>query len=149
MKIKFNWGFGIAVTYIVFVIITLIMVSISMSKESDLVTDNYYEKEIKYQDHINTLNQTNALEGKVAILLSSEKVSIAFPAITNFKNLSGQILFYRPSNKRRDFNVPLRVDSTGMQCIETSKLEKGYWKVQVSWKMNNLDYYNEQAIIVQ
>ncbi|MDP2038234.1 MAG: FixH family protein, partial [Ignavibacteria bacterium] len=61
MKLKLNWGFGIAVTYILFVVVTLVMVFIFMNQDVSLETENYYSKGIEYQGQIDKINRTQSL----------------------------------------------------------------------------------------
>ena len=48
-----DWGKGILLTIIAFVAFIMTLVVISVKQDDiHLVTENYYEKEIKYQDQI-------------------------------------------------------------------------------------------------
>ena len=62
---KISWGTGIAATYIIFVLATLGMTYAMMTKNVDLVSTNYYEKEIKYQEQIDKINNTSGLNDKL------------------------------------------------------------------------------------
>ena len=73
-KINFNWGTGILITIIVFMIITLGTVFTFMNEKVDLVTDNYYKKELKYQKQIDKLNRTHDMRMDVEIQLSNNGI---------------------------------------------------------------------------
>ncbi len=47
-----NWGVGIAIVYILFVLGMLTLVFKSRSQKIDLVTENYYQQELAYQEEI-------------------------------------------------------------------------------------------------
>ena len=49
---KFNWGTGIFLLYAGFAAVTIALVIFAMTKKVDLVTDNYYDKELKYEEQI-------------------------------------------------------------------------------------------------
>ena len=52
MKIKFNWGTGIVIAMIVMVSGMIFLVSIALRQDYDLVEDDYYQKSVDYQRHI-------------------------------------------------------------------------------------------------
>lgn len=146
---KFNWGKGIILTCGVFITGILVMVTISMTKNVDLVTPNYYEKEIKYQEEINRLNNTNNLKDSVKFDISESIINIRFPAATGNSIINGDVNFYRPSDLKKDFKVPLSVDSNFETAIDISSIEKGLWRVKVTWNMDGVDYLNNITFLKQ
>ncbi len=149
MKIKFNWGFGIVVSFIIFGIGTFIMVYISMSTTVDLVTEDYYEKELKYQDHIQLVKSTNALEKPVSIELFDASVKISYPDIADHEKYSGTIYFFRPSNSKGDFVRTVTLDSTRSQFFPLSEFTPGLWRAKISWNVGTLQFYSEVPIIIR
>jgi hypothetical protein len=149
MKLKFNWGTWIVVSFILFAAGTFVMVYISMSTDVDLVTEDYYEKELKYQDHIDLVKGTNALDGQVAMEFSDTMLRISFPAIGARETYSGAIQFFRPSDKKSDFILPVSVDSSYSQSIPVSLFAKGLWRVKIAWNVGKQNYYSEQPVLVQ
>jgi hypothetical protein len=143
---NFDWGKKIAALYIGFVVLVVGMVIFAMTKNTDLVSDNYYEKEIKYQEQIDKEKRTKELPEQVKIEYLGSYVSVKFPQTYNSKDIKGSILFYRPSEASRDFRLNIEPDENGEQKIMTNKFSKGIWKVQISWKMNGTDYYNESIV---
>ncbi|MBI2429776.1 MAG: FixH family protein [Ignavibacteriales bacterium] len=146
---KMNWGSWIVVSFILFALGTFTMIYISMNSRVDLVTDDYYEKELKYQDHIDVVKSTNELEGKVSFVFASSTITISYPNIEAPSKYSGAIMFFRPSDKALDFSQPVAVDSTYSQTIATDKLIKGMWRVKISWSVGQQNYYTEQPVIIQ
>jgi hypothetical protein len=146
---KMNWGSWIIVSLVIFVLATFVMVYISMSQRVDLVTDDYYEKELQYQQHIDIVNNTNALDGKVNFDVGREYIKIIFPKVDAHRKYSGIIFFFRPSDKTQDFSQTVDVDSLYTQTIPTGKLMKGMWRVKISWHVGAEQYYTEQTVIIQ
>ncbi|MEW5798319.1 MAG: FixH family protein [Bacteroidota bacterium] len=146
---KINWGSWIVLSFVVFALGTFTMVYISMNSRVDLVTDDYYEKELKYQDHIDVLKNTNAIESKVSFTLNRSSISISYPNIDAPSNYSGVVMFFRPSDKTLDFSRPVSIDSTYSQTIATDTLLRGMWRVKISWDVGEKQYYTEQPVIIQ
>lgn len=142
---KISWGTGIAATYIIFVIATIGMTYAMMTKNVDLVAPNYYEKEIKYQEQINKINNTSGLNDKLKFEYAAGKIILTFPKIGS---ISGEISFYRPSDPKKDFNFHITTDENNMVSIDCSVLLKGYWKIKIEWKAGGVEYYNEETVII-
>jgi hypothetical protein len=149
MKIKYNWGFGIVVTIVLFGIGTFVMVFISLRTNVDLVTEDYYEKELRYEEHIRLVKSTNALERPVAMDVTKEFVSFTFPKVDSPEKYSGTIFFFRPSNKRGDFLRTVNVDSSYVQQFNVADFTPGLWRAKMSWNVGSQQFYSEMPIIIQ
>ncbi len=112
---RINWGTGIVIGIIVFVVVTITMTVIFMTQDVSLVSDNYYEKSLSYQDEIDKQNRTNSLDDQVKINFNGEVINILFPFDYLNENISGEIYFYRPSNSKLDFKMPLELNEEGNQ----------------------------------
>ena len=148
MKKKANWGTGIFISYSVFMLLTIITAVYFMNQDVSLVTDDYYQQELKYQDQIDKIERTNALSEKPTIDFDGLGVNISFPKLLIEKNVVGKIHFYRPSDPGLDFALPISLNSEGIQLISTKQLAAGYWRLKLNWMMNGKEYYNEKAIII-
>ena len=147
-KLKFNWGTGIFISIAVFMIIIIILTTIFMNQRVDLVTNNYYEKTLTYQNQIDTYKRTAELKEKVSFNYADNKINLSFPDSFLKKVNDGKLYFYRPSDSRKDFTIPIQLDKNGSQVFNTSKIDKGYWKVEVQWTMNNQNYLMEKSVLI-
>ncbi len=142
-----NWGKGLIGVFVVFFLGMGFMVYKSVTKNVDLVTPNYYEKEIKYQEQINKINNTNSLATNLKIEAVDDAIILTYPS--EYGKISGEISFYRPSDAKSDFKVIVEPGTDARQVISTVNLTKGLWKVQVNWKIVDKDYFSEEKIMVQ
>jgi hypothetical protein len=145
---RINWGTGILIGIIVFVLISVTMTIIFMTQDVDLVTDKYYEKSLQYQQEIDKQSRTKSLDEEVTFNFNGQVINILFPSTYLDKNISGEIYFYRPSNPKLDFKLPLEINEEGNQIILVKDFEKGFWRVKLNWTMNGNGYYNERAITI-
>jgi hypothetical protein len=148
MKVKLNWGTGIVIGIIVFVIISISMTVIFMTQDVSLVSDNYYEKSLSYQEEIDKQSRTKSLDEQVKINFNGEVIIISVPSNYLSKDISGEIFFYRPSNPELDFVLPFQLVE-GNQIIPVERLEKGFWRIKLNWTMDGNGYYNERAITIE
>src|SRR5689334_8472286 len=139
---KISWGKKILFLYLSFVVLIVGMVSYTMTKNVDLVSSNYYEKEIKYQDQIDKINHSKSLKEGLKISYTDGKINLIFPLVTKNGQVTGEINFYRPADSKKDFKTAINTENN-KQFIITDKMDKGLWKIQVNWKMDGVEYYNE------
>ena len=145
---KFNWGTGIFIAIVIFMIITVILTIIFMNQRVDLVTNNYYEKTLTYQNQIDTYKRTAELKEKVAFNYADDKINLSFPVSFLEQVNNGKLYFYRPSDSRKDFTVPIQLNKKGSQIFNTASIDKGYWKVEIQWEMNKYDYKMEKSVLI-
>ena len=145
---KISWGTGIVIGIVAFVVISITMTVILMTQDVSLVSDNYYEKSLSYQDEIDKQSRTNSLNEQVKINFNGEIITISIPSDYISKDISGEIFFYRPSNPKLDFALPLQLVE-GSHNIPVERLEKGFWRIKLNWTMDGNGYYNERAITIE
>jgi hypothetical protein len=106
------------------------MVRQAMQTDVDLVSKDYYQKELAYQNHIDQVKATRQLTDQVTIThaAAAEQLSVVFPAGSQVAPVKGQVRFFRPSDARLDFNLPLKLNQQGQQHIRTTALAKGRWQ---------------------
>lgn len=145
---KFNWGTGILVAIIIFLIISFVMIFHFMNQKVDLVTDNYYEKTLVYQNQIDEAERTKEINKSIKIEYLNSHLKFIFPDSV-FKVMSnGEFYFYRPSDSKKDFKAQLQIDKNGEQLLDVSKIDRGYWKIQMKWLMNGESYSVERTVMI-
>ncbi|MBU0559310.1 MAG: FixH family protein [Bacteroidetes bacterium] len=145
---KISWGTAIAAVYIIFLVVVLGTVAFTSTQDVNLVTENYYEKELMHQQQINKIERTKALPSQLEITLRENHILIRYPSIYNYTEFGGKIHFYRPSDESNDFVISVKTDSTMTQLIPTKILLRGLWKLKIDWSAGNSEYFNEEIIMV-
>lgn len=141
-----SWGTKIVITFVVFISGMLGMVLFVAGLQMDLVENNYYEKEIKYQDEIDILTQTGELDTPLKIKYNGKEISFVFPEQRTMP--TGEIHFYRPSDAAKDFKISLGVNENRIQNVDTGNLSSGLWKVNVTWYADNRKFLKEESIYI-
>jgi len=149
MKTKFSWGTGVVIGIVIFITLSITMTVVFMTQDVSLVSDNYYEKSLEYQDEIDKQSRTKSLDEQVKINFNGEVITVLFPSDYLEKNITGEIYFYRPSNSSLDFKLPLQVNEAGNQIVPAERLEKGFWRLKLNWTMDGNMYYNERVITIE
>ncbi len=146
---KMNWGTGIAITYVVFVIATVSVVLFTTTIDVNLVTDDYYEKELAFQDEIDKVSRTNKLAEQPVINLTGKNVYLKFPNSINSTLVEGKIKFYRPSDNNLDFSLPIALNEHGEQIVNSIRLIEGMWRVYVDWNIDDEHFLVEKILMVR
>ena len=146
---KMNWGAGLVVSFIVFAAAILAMVFVSMNKEVNLVSDDYYQQELRHQDQIESAQRSNLLAEQPSVGVSAAILTLKLPRVFSADNTSGTLTFYRPADRKKDFVVALRLDSGNTQVVPTGSMQKGLWRLKVRWSDQNQSYYHEEPIVIQ
>lgn len=148
IKLKFNWGTGIAIFYVTFVIAILTFVVWVSNISPDLVTENYYSDELKFQKVIESRDRANKLVGKVNINARQGEIELILPNDMNKKLVEGELYLYRESDKKRDIHFQFEGKNLTFSFI-SSKVIKGKWKAKLSWDSEGKDYYHETNLWVE
>jgi hypothetical protein len=138
-----DWGKGIIITLVIFAGIILTMVTICVRQDDiHLVTQNYYEEEIKYQDQIDKMINANLLEEEVLVYNSQIKVvDLHLPV-----GSKGTLHFFRPSDARLDQKIDFDITDPNLNAVDIKALQPGYWRVKLSWTAEGKSYYQEKKI---
>ncbi|GAA4302934.1 FixH family protein [Nibribacter koreensis] len=118
----------------------------TMQSDVDLVSKDYYAKELAYNERMQQLSHAQQLDEPIQIIAAQAagQLVVQFPA--ELKQATGSVLFFRPSNVKLDFEVPLKLNADGLQHFTTGNLEKGLWRVQVVAKVGDKEYYQQQDV---
>lgn len=143
-----NWGYKIIAAYICFAGFLAFIASKAMRQNIDLVSKDYYQQEIEYQDQIGRIHNAESADASMKFdYLSNEKAAkITFPE-SHFT--SAKLVFYRADDAKKDFTINLKaIDKSNSFDIPLSKLSKGLWKAKILWTDGKKEFYKEMDFVV-
>jgi len=135
---KINWGTAIVIAFVAFIsFIMYFVISMSTNKkfDHDLVTEDYYQQELKYQDDINKVENAKKLNQNIEFKKTEEGIILSFPKDLNINNIKGKVFLYRPSNKQLDFEMPISLSNHNLLIPDNSLLD-GRWNIKIDWSYN-------------
>jgi len=144
-----NWGKRIAVLYISFVIMIVALVVISSRQDVELESKDYYAQELKYQQKINALNNTNKLTSSVTSQVTEKGVLLSFPKEQVNTNIKGDALFFCTYDSKKDKRIELKLNTNGEQLIPLSMLSSGKYTLKISWNVLGKDFYKENSVTIK
>jgi len=142
-----NWGTKILIVYLAFVVGIMFMVFKSSTQNTDLVTTDYYEKELKYQEKIDEIKRVSALSAPVEYSIHDNSLILSFPKDFAGKKLVGEAVLYCPSDKKKDIKQRFTVLDEALQ-IPIPANSKGSYELHLSWNDGGVTYYFEKKIFL-
>jgi hypothetical protein len=142
-----NWGHKIVLSYLAFIVFIAIIATKAMRENIDLVSKDYYQQEIDYQDQIGRINNAKENDAVMTFTYEGEKksASVSFPE-KHFT--SATLVFYRPSDASKDFKVELNAkDNKTMFDVPLDKLSAGLWKAKIHWTDGVKEFYKEEDFV--
>ena len=142
---KLSWGTKLGIGASIYVIGVLIFVGFSTTQKINLVSKDYYPKEVKYQEQINKIKNAQQMPTSILIEQVGENIEVKFPKEMH-SGVEGNIVLYRPADYESDMKYQIALNDSGVHTLSTNNLLKGRYTVQIDWKHNEVAYYKEEAI---
>ncbi|GAA4752816.1 FixH family protein [Flavisolibacter ginsenosidimutans] len=142
---RISWGYKIFMAYTTFALGILFLAYKASHQNFDLVTENYYEAELKYQDVIDQKSHVAQLSEAPKIQHTVNTVSVQLPKEFANKTVEGEIYLYRPSDASKD----IRKKFSTAQAFYELNLDKdlsGSYEVKLSWQSEGKRFFQEQKI---
>ncbi|WP_310994016.1 FixH family protein [Aequorivita marina] len=146
---KFNWGTGLAIwlaLFIAFILYFVIRISTDKKYDFDLVTEDYYKKEMVFQKEIDAETNANTLTSNISGKKMESGWMLTFPDNIDYSKVEGTVFLYRPSNKKLDFKLPLKLSSANL-LIPDEQMLAGRWNTIVQWSYKGEDYLFKDKIV--
>lgn len=144
------WPAGIIAACATFVAGTAALIVLACLQRVDLVSPDYYERELKFQNQIDRMEHTRTAAGKVAIAYdpAGRCITLRLPAEQAHQQISGSVELYRPSAAGLDRSLRFEPDNNGLQRLDAADLAPGLWRVRLSWTADQQNYYLEEKVVV-
>ncbi|NAW52225.1 nitrogen fixation protein FixH [Elizabethkingia argentiflava] len=140
MKSKFTWGHGMVLALAGFIVFILGMIFFYTRgyQTSEMVSENYYEDELNYQNVINAKKAAENLEQKPSYSQSAEGIKIAFPKQFDNSNSKFKFYLFRTDDSNLDIQKEVVLDQDNAFFIPARAgiLKEGSYTLKVSWKEN-------------
>ena len=145
---KINWGTGIVIAFVLFIGFIMFFVVKSLTDESlehELVTEDYYKKELQFQEQLNVEQRTHDLGLDLLVSRTEDGLEVVFPAGQDPKAINGKVFLYRPSDKQFDFEVSISLSDPHL-LIPKERLLDGRWNIIAEWTYQGESYKVQKSI---
>lgn len=144
---KINWGHKIVFIYGAFVIGILFMVYKSSQQKFDLVENDYYAAELKYQDVIDAAARAKALGGDLIVKQAADSIKIELPTVFNGVNVKGKAHLYYAADQQQDVSFDFETINA-FAVVKMNNRKKGNYTLKLDLMKSGVAYYYEQKIVL-
>lgn len=139
-----NWGKGIIIAMLLFIGFILFLVINLMVQRVDLQSEDYYQREINYEEEINQVRNANALPHKVKLLKQATFIVVQLP--DSIALTSVVVSFIRPDDQQQD--KQFRIQGTRSFLIHKSKLTTGKYMVEIRYDADGKHCLQKETIFI-
>lgn len=116
-------------------------------KNSEMVTDNYYEEELKYQDVIDAKKRADDLQEKPVYSQDKNGIKITFPKDYDNSNTTVKFVLNRTEDQNLDIKKAVQLDAGKSFLIPAQVLKMGNYTLRLSWTKDKTDYRMDYDVI--
>ncbi|NQX81491.1 MAG: FixH family protein [Flavobacteriaceae bacterium] len=149
MKLKLNWVQSIILSFVLFISFILYFIFTTLTNpkyDHKLVSEEYYNEELKYQELIDSQQNYNTLGEYIEFSQSSEGIKLIFTGFFADKTLKGTVKLYRPSNGALDKSFDLILSDDLVFDIASGNLVGGKWLVNIDFILEGKRYTKIETI---
>lgn len=138
-----NWGKGITIALVAFIGFIVFLGVTLMSKNVDLVSEDYYQQEINYEDQINAKVNASKLTKSITVDQDEDFLIVSIPEGA-FEHI--ELFLKRPNNDKKDLSF--KISDTRTYLIEKSKLTKGNYNARINFLHEKKECQVETSIYI-
>lgn len=143
-----NWGHGLAIALGCFILFILFLIFIfPMGKQNaEMISNNYYEEELQYQDIIDAKNNAAKLEKTPTYKATSEGILITFPETIKVDENTADFILFRTEDSNLDVKKEVTLQHN-LFLIPAKVISKGSYTLKLKWKENKKPYQVDYDIL--
>jgi flagellar basal body rod protein FlgB len=140
-----NWGHKIIIVYSAFAAGILFMALKFSGEKTDLVTPDYYARELKFQQQIDNSRRAESLSEKIKISKANDSLEIKFPTDFSGKKIEGDVEFYFAADKNKDQHQKFSTSVTEFKMLFQNN---GLYEVHINAVVSGQQYYFNEKIFL-
>lgn len=145
---KFSWGTGIFLFFVVFLTLAGFFLVFAFSKDVNLVHEQYYLKGVNYSHQMEIDKRSEPYKNTIYFENTVNELKVFFPDDFLSKIDSGNIHFFRPSDRFLDAEFKMNKDKN-FQILDKTKISRGRYLVQFSWTTEAVEYFLEKELLIK
>lgn len=145
---KFNWGWALAICLGIFTIAMGTTLYRASQHDWDLVTKDYYEAELTYQEVIDGKNNAGQLSAPASVSANAESIRLNLPEELQGKTGEGHLEWYCTQEADNDFTTQLENWEVSNLQWPTSRFKSGRWVAKLTLEVEGTPYYFEPVVYI-
>lgn len=141
-----NIGNWIVVSFLLFAAFIGTLVVVCLREDISLVSKDYYQQELIYEDQIQRLNNVAGLKEKPVIRVIDHQVQVEFNQAGPIEH--AELTIFCPSNASMDRKFLIKSSDQPIQFFQLDPLQKGMHRAKLQWEMDGKEFYLEEVIYI-
>ena len=138
-----NWGKGIAIALALFIGFIIYLGVTLMSQDVDLETEDYYLREMAYDEEIKAIQNANNGK-KIKVKNEDEQIVVVIPSDEDYEDVL--IEFNRPNNEKMD--KEFKMEGTKTMVISYDILQKGRYNLTITYLSDGKPCLQKEEIYI-
>jgi len=141
-----NFGKSITLSFILFAVFIGTLVFICMRQEVNLVSADYYSRELSHGKKMDAERNAGALKDQPQLAFLNNQLVVKWNQLSRIEE--GELQLLRPSDPDLDrtFHIAKGITDSSVS-FPIEKSSSGLYRVRFSWKMEGTEYLVEHALI--
>lgn len=141
-----NFGKWIFISFVLFAMFIGTLVVVCVRQDVSLVAPDYYKQELVFQNQIDRRNNANLLPVRPTFEIEQSKLTVVFSDFQKVAN--AELKLFRPSDEKLDQTFNLQPVSGSQQSVDLNSVQRGMYKVSLSWAMDEKEYFVEETLYI-
>ena len=144
------WMWGLTATIVIFIAFFVGFAIWTFQDDVELVYDNYYDKDVVFEQQIKRVARTQALTIQPILTYhqTTQVLDLKFPLALGHTPTDGEVLLFRPADLHKDRLFRLTLEGDSLQTIDLPDMDPGLWRIKLNWTSGGEEYYLEKALVV-
>ena len=145
-----NWGYRVIFLYVGFIALIGTLVYYANRENIDLVSPDYYEQELKYQDRLEAAKNAALMDSSIQWTQYHDDLLLTYPVemLDSSVGVIGKVKLFRPSDANLDVEVPLKLNTNHQQTLHVPKFKRGEYQLQINWTRAGKPFYYEKKVFL-
>lgn len=140
-----NWGKGLTLVIIAFIGTMLAMVYIAFRQSNEMIEDNYYDREVKYQQIIDAKANLNPFLAEFILADSAQFLYLKLPKASTLNIENGELRMIKMDRAAADNTLKISEAETK---IDKSAFQKGSYHIKLNWDSYGKSYFYEDDLTI-
>ena len=110
---------------------------------SIMVSNTYYEDELKYQDLIDARTNTAPFDKQIILRKETDSVTLFIPSEINKKLTKASLLLYSLTDDNKDRTIEIIKNEPGVYHLDTREWPGGAFRLKLSINTTDQRFYKE------
>lgn len=131
--------------FIIFILFLVFVFPIG-KQNSELISDNYYEEELEYQNVINAKKNAETLKEQPIYQQLNEGIKITFPESINVDDNKISFVLFRTDDSNLDVKKELNLQNKAF-LIPRKVIKSGSYTLKLKWTENKKPYQIDYDVL--